>query len=349
MKKITTLSMMLFCSINFIIAQTTRTVDNSNGAGAQYSELQLAIDEAGTNDTLYVHASEINYGDVIINKPLTLIGFTHSSEDKNTLVNDIELVEGASGTRISGIRVTDDLFVDSVNQLTDLIFENNYVEDAIAFFGGGASDVLIRGCVVEYIGTFSTATSSAGCNFTNTLITNNIVNDAIVTLFPESVTIRNNVFLGANVDNYEADNFNQVVQNCVFLVRSNSGTELDINVDGVFYDNCLVFNVFETGTAAPLNGTDNITNEDPLFVSAPEFVSFDFAFNAQLDDYNLQVGSPAIGTGAGGVDIGLYDNINFVFNNFGLTPGVPIVNITDITDQVAPGAMVEVTIESSSN
>ena len=48
-------------------------------------------------------------------------------------------------------------------------------------------------------------------------------------------------------------------------------------------------------------------------------------------------------------DIGLYDNINFVFNNFGLTPGVPIVNITDITDQVAPGAMVEVTIESSSN
>lgn len=347
MKKITILSMMLFCSINFIVAQTVITVDNTVDANAQYSDLQDAIDNAGNNDVLYVHASEINYGDVTINKPLTLIGFAHSSEDKNTLVNDIELVDGASGTRISGFRITDDLFVNSSVTLTNLIYENNYIEDAISFFGEGASDVLIRGSVVEYIGSFSTASSSAGCNFTNTLITNNIVNDAIVTLFPESVTIRNNVFLRGNVDNYEADNFDQVVQNCVFLVRSNS--ELDINVDGVFYDNCLAYNVFETGTVAPLNGTDNIINQAPLFVSAPEFASVDFAFNAQLDDYNLQVGSPAIGTGAGGVDIGLYDNINFVFNNFGLTPGVPIVNITAITDQVAPGAMVEVTIESSSN
>ena len=97
------------------------------------------------------------------------------------------------------------------------------------------------------------------------------------------------------------------------------------------------------GNVDLLNGSNNLDNTNPLFVNVTDD-TFDATF-----DYNLQPGSDAIDAGALGVDIGLYDNAGFNFNNFGFTPGVPTVIITAITDQIAPGDNVEVTIQSSSN
>jgi hypothetical protein len=67
-------------------------------------------------------------------------------------------------------------------------------------------------------------------------------------------------------------------------------------------------------------------------------------------DFHLQAGSVAIGAGVNGEDLGIYDGVTpFLFNNFGFTAGIPTVTITAITEQVAPGDNIEVTIQSNSN
>jgi hypothetical protein len=82
--------------INYSVnAQNVITVDNSVGANAQYNDLQSAISAATNGATIYVHASEINYGDIDINKPITLIGFSHSSSDKKSMIDAIDLLDNA--------------------------------------------------------------------------------------------------------------------------------------------------------------------------------------------------------------------------------------------------------------
>ena len=72
-------------------------------------------------------------------------------------------------------------------------------------------------------------------------------------------------------------------------------------------------------------------------------------FDAYNDDYHLQAGSPAIGAGTDGEDIGLYNSSGYLFNMLGITYGLPSVNITNITQTVQEGEPLQVTIQASSN
>ena len=98
-----------------IKAQNVITVDNAVGSDAQYNDLQAAIDAASDNDILYIHASETTYGDITVNKKLTLIGFSHSDPNKSTLIDDISLGENASDSKFSGLHITEDFIIDNLN------------------------------------------------------------------------------------------------------------------------------------------------------------------------------------------------------------------------------------------
>lgn len=343
MKKATTLSLMFLLTSLFINAQTTITVDNSTGADADYDVLQDALDAATSGDIIYVHASETSYDDITIEKPITLIGFSHSSDDKESMIDAITLNSNASNVKISGFHITNDVNMsNSGTTLTNLIFENNFFDSVSDMFfnNGGATNVVIRGNVLNRIG--SNSTSSLANNYTNTIISNNIVNEDINVKFHESVTIENNIFLdnAINIRNHSDATGDLEVEDCIFYVSVNS--TYNPNDDGVVFNNCLSFN--DIGSVADLIGSNNDNNTDPLFVSAGNDI-----FEAAIDDYNLQAGSNALGTGVDGDNMGIYNNSSFVFNNFGFTAGVPVVTITGITTQVAPGGTVEVTIQSNSN
>lgn len=325
-------------------AQNVITVDNSVDANAQYDNLQDAIDAANSGDTIYVQPSETDYGNVTIDKSLTLIGYGHSNTLKNTLIEGIVLEDNASSSRFSGIYVFDEIECEnSITLIQDLVFENCRIDEfdfGNLTFYQGVNDVLIRGCVTRVISGYAT----------DMIITNNVIDTGNIGIYIggnyNSVTIRNNIFYRGNsgsqipIINSGNASGSITLQNCVFYDNRNNTT--DNNSAGVIFENCLTYNQGSGGVDL-LIGTNNLDNINPLFVDIDNI-----AFEAS-DDYNLQAGSPAIGAGALGVDIGLYDNQGFLFNNFGFTAGVPSVNITAITDQVAPGGMVEVTIESSSN
>ncbi|GAA4972705.1 hypothetical protein [Algibacter aquimarinus] len=325
----------------YVKAQNTITVDNSVGANAQYSDLQSAISAASNGDIIYVHASEINYGDITIDKSLSLIGFSHGDTDKKTLIDEITLLDNASNTRISGFFITNDLNANNNTvELNNIIIENNFFEDGIIYSGdayAGINQMIIRGNILYGIAT----STSIWSNFKNTIISNNIIRRWIYIKFHESVTIKNNIFLGryypVNQDSITGD---LEVQNCIFYESSSSLVNIDSS--GVLYQNCLTYNI-GSGSYNTINGTNNLNNQNPNFVSADD-ASYD-----STDDYNLQAGSPAIGNGVGGVDIGIYDGSAFTFNNFGYTNGIPTVKITDITDRIAPGANLSVTISTNAN
>lgn len=325
-------------------AQTVITVDNTEGADADYSDLQSAITNATSGDIIYVHASELNYLDITIDKPLTLIGFSHSDADKETMVRNIVFGQDASNVRITGLHITDDFIVNNPVMISNLVIENNLFDgptsSIIAFSGGGADNVIFRGNIIETMG--SNTTSPNANVVTNLVMANNIIRSTINVRFHESTTIENNIFIGEPIiNNISSDTGDLEIQDCIFYASSNS--IYDPNNDGIIFNNCLTYN--DLNGVANLVGNGNINDTDPLFVSAS-----DDTFDPFTDDYTLQGGSPALGMGVDSDDIGLYStNTNFTFNNLGFTAGIPIVTITAITSQIAPGGELSVTIQSNSN
>lgn len=340
MKKIITLSLLCLLVTFFLNAQTTYTVDNTTGSDADYDDLQSAINSVANGDILYVHASEVNYGDITIDKPITLIGFSHSDADKETMIDEVDLLDNASNVTLSGIRFTNSVNFNNDNtQVSNIILENNYFQSVI-YFGGDAlvTNMTIRGNVLDQIG----SNSFTWTKYTNAIISNNIINDDIYVFYHESVTIENNIFLnGSSVVNVDDETGDLAVQDCIFYTSSNS--IFNPNSVGVVFQNCLSYN--DLNAVTNLEGTNNVNDVDPMFVSAT-----DDTFDADLDDYHLQAGSPALTTGVSGDDMGIYStNTNFSFNNYGFTAGIPVVTITAITSQIAPGGTLEVTIQSNSN
>lgn len=333
-------ALLLTCLVK---AQNVIIVDNSVGANAQYSDLQSAISAASNGDIIQVHPSEINYGNITIDKELTLIGFGHSDIDKETKVADFVLAANASNVSISGFHITDDVYTNSSTTISNLTIENNIIDSVLLFnSAGGANSVIIRGNIIYQIGSGSTSTNSD--NYTNTIISNNIITYYIGLKNHQSITIKNNVFLSPH-NSYPVYNAGDAsgsitVQNNIFYY--NSSSVLNPDADGVIFENCLTYNI-GSGSLVALNGSNNLNNQNPNFVSAAD-TNFDAS-----DDYSLQGGSPASGSGVGGIDMGLYDGSAFTFNNFGYTNGIPTVKITNITDRIAPGATLSVTINTNAN
>ena len=319
-------------------AQTIITVDNTVGSNAEYSDLQTAIASSSPGDIIYVHPSETSYGVIIIDKELHLRGFSHSNANRVTFIERIEFGENGSNSSFSGLHITGNFIVEDLNTtLTGLVFENNIVDDNMLFLDAGVDGMIIRGNIIQEIGNILYQ------GYSNTIISNNIITWRINVENYQTITINNNLFISDNstavIRNF--GNGSITAQNNIIYVDVNNTT--DVNYTGVIFEYCLAYNM-GSGNMDPLNGTNNIINIDPLFVSA-----IDDNFDAYLDNYHLQAGSVAIDAGANGVDMGLYDAGPFVFNNFGYTNNLPTVEILDITNTIPLGGVIDVTIETKAN
>ena len=170
MKKITFTLLLSFALYSGINAQNIITIDNSTGSNAQFNDLQTAIASASSGDILYVHPSETNYGNIEIDKPLTLIGFSHSSADKQTLITDLTLNANASNVTVTGFRITDDLFISNGTPVNNVVLENNRFESSMVISNGGVDNLVVRGNVINTMG----SGSSTGETVTNGSITTHI-------------------------------------------------------------------------------------------------------------------------------------------------------------------------------
>lgn len=318
-------------------------VDNNVGTNADYTSLQAALDVAADNDTIYVQPSATSYGDIALNKPVTIIGRSHSEpSNRITKINTISINPNGSNTNLKGLNIF--LLQFGINGVSEDIIVEECRVSAIYFYPSGSSNILLRG---NYIGSIGSGNYSY---VTNLNISQNIITGFLSVRRPDSAIIMNNLFLSYNITNVGSTIGKLLIQNCMFITKSTNLAVLEIS--DAQLDNCLTYN-FGSGTydisadaaAENMITTNMLENTDPMFTQI-DLTSFSSLYSIE-NDYTLQAGSPAIGAGTNSEDIGIFGN-GYSFDTIGNPSGYPIVDILTSTSAVPENGNLSVTISAKS-
>ncbi len=341
-------------------AQTIRIADNNANRPTGpniYSSVQAAHDAAVAGDIVYVQPSLTSYGDLTINKQITLrgIGFNTGKDlAYNSILNNINLTNrvdntsNASGSTIEGL-VANDILIGTQTGSFSYTLQNILVNNCIvnrAFRASGyvsAQAITIRSCSIGIHfqlcnvtnllvhGNYLTGPGS-GCgrsafgfwngSLNNVIIANNIIAQAEsngihqASVSVNGLIITNNNFLGGNnisnsrfisgnlFCNFQSAIYDVIVSNNLFY-----GCAPNTSNTGPFERNVFTNNLsFGTtnnalppaGTGVGNTGSNNLVNQDPLFVNAP----YNTAYTTTMD-FRLQASSPAKNAGSDGTDIGI--------------------------------------------
>ncbi len=252
---------------------------------------------ASPGDTIYVVGSNFGYGDITINKKLTLIGPGYFLNENNQTHVDkktakferITIDAGANGTKLAGLsqhNVNKNIIIDA--EVDNIIVSNCLLTDVYLENDNGAvlNNITFEKCFIYSSG-----------------ITYNVNRNGIA----ENLVLKNNIIDGA-------------------LKIPNGST-------GIIAHNLFLKNTLETGTSSSFEFSDNIYlnqndnnfsiqplpnvsvhhnisltgafgNENDNF-AAPQGTLFVSDDNASTDgQYMLSENSPAKGTGSNGSDIG---------------------------------------------
>lgn len=303
-------------------------VDNNSNNPGVYSTIQTAQDAASAGDTLYIHGSPTQYSGGTINKPLVIIGEGALPNKIYKYKSDIyaltfgfnqNYTSNASGSKLFGCSINTIYLASGggsgnipVNNIT---IQRNYV--SILYFsagnGGntGHSGIIISNNIIQQLGYGSTGLIE------NSIFRNNIVGD-IVNLgnaTAGSWTFSNNLIYSGFSGCSSA-----LVSNNIFYKVSAGAAVSGLNYCTI--SNNLFFQA--DGTATPYtnssiisgtnSGSNNVLNLDPLFVQFPisnyiNFNSYSYTYPAETDppvNFHLRPGSPCIGTGSDGLEMGIY-------------------------------------------
>jgi hypothetical protein len=313
-------------------AQTPRIVLQGSGEPQVFSSIYDALAAAQPDDKLYFSGgSFLADTGFTLSIPLHFIGAGMHPDSTNvtgaTILttgtsDDFRFTTGASGSSFTGI---------------------HFDPDGELRYGTGASnddpvDMVFERCsfqVTMYLGSVETAASSSvfnECVFYHQLqgyggaatIDRCVFASASsgVNLFrPSGLILRNSVLLNCQFANSE----DAVVQNCVFTY---DGPPL-YQVSGVQITNCIINNDVMFSNSSGNAETGTIYNQLPADV----FVSETDNLYQFTDDLHLLPGSPGIGGGNDGTDIGLYGTSSpYKPGNVPYNPHYRQANIAPATD-----------------
>ncbi len=352
---------LLLYSILFFVARSANAtiwpVDNSGINPGALSNLQNVIDNyALSSDTIMVSGSPNSYGDISITKPLTIIGSGYNNlSGVNTIANYVHIQ--SSNVFFTGFNLTARIAFEASNapgnNLTNVTVER--CSSILSFFFEGGpfnnpylmQNITIRNTISENAALFiSQNTNHDWILFDSLIMENNIFYLPAFYNWGGNITgantiiVRNNLF--ANGDNGQNTN-------TLFFYRFTSTNFHDaILYNNIFYDcnptgsvNCTFMNnltygngtgnpqpfgaPFGTGSNDTLPGpvNNNIYSQDPAFVNYAPLQPFSYSL-----DFHLNPGSPCLGTGLGGTDIGIYGGL-YPFN-VGAGPDLPVVDFVNI-------------------
>lgn len=338
MKRIYTilLSAFIVC-VSYEVKATSWTVSNNPAIIAQFylgtNPLKAAVDSAEVGDTIYVHPSPNDYSSFHSNAPLAkkLVFFgggwnRYGVDDHQTRIDYINMTSQASGCVFDGF-----FFLASTND--------------VSIVANDADDITIRNCRFD-ISDFSEeaiSTSGACVNWSiiNCIFTGDDDTEHGIVLGTDDFDfiIQNCIFRGAAIEN--ASNTSIHVRNCAFLYLDSNTLVGLLNCSYTNVDNCIWANipvntctscVFNNnlsfgcgGTCSFLNsgstGFNNLEGVDPTLV----FTSWPGSSFSVTNDLRLIEGSPGIGAGNDGTDIGVFGGpFPFVWGtNYSGSPKTP--------------------------
>lgn len=330
-------------------AQTIYTADNNPGApgGANTftgsTALTDAIAAASAGDIIHVTRSAIAYEAVTVDKQLSIFGIGLNPDiDGNTFssIPTITIADPvASGTRLSGLNIFTQVALGGVaGTLMNLLIENSrirWIQHADATTS--LANIIIRNNVIG--SGFSTNEEKidliAG-SIANIVIANNVLyhtnstgNHGVITA-SNNTSVENNLFIGSSNGAYyafEAFSGNSVKNNIFYGLRP---TGISGFANNTFENNISYATGADTfSTSGGNTSTNNITSENPLMTNVPSGASIDYS----TFDPTLQVGSPCIGTGEGGTDMGVFGGTSPMSLEGTLIPTIQSITLPSIIVQ----------------
>lgn len=288
MKALTLLSS-LACSS--VLHATIHTVSNVATQPAQFATVDDAIAAAAATDTIYITGSATPYAAFTFDKPLTIIGAGYANSGLESNVNVVYFTSGSSGSRLSGLVVSGNIYPDANSSTNvDIVIERcNF--GYLSIYGYALNGLVVRNCV--FYG-FTVAAS-----WTNVLVTNNLITGGISgpgTPIP-SVLITNNTFVSASQQLALAGFNAAIISNNIFW----GNTPVDAGMQYCAFSNNITYQTSNDALPYGTNaGSGNYIGVDPLFVNAPD------QSGVLTYDYHLQAGSPGHNGGTDGTDVGIY-------------------------------------------
>lgn len=313
------------------------TVDNTPNSPGQYTDLQAAIDESASGDTILIHGSGTSYGTVTIGKKLTLIGegaLPDQQMPMETIIDDINLrnfletSDNASESAFIGLKINRMYFLSGQGAgiLSGIYIYRNIISFMIipADSRGGASVYATQNILSRIDG--STGTSEVHRKFTNSVFTNNIIIQQGFGTYSNSGSgnnqLSNNIFVYNTAGPAHVGSSGDTFTNNIFYYDrgSYSGDIVWTGGNSTFTNNLF----YSTGLTeanddfSRINGypNDNLFGLDPMFVSidysGPSIDQYTYLFPADgpFINYHLQESSPGKNYGTDGKDIGIYGGPN---------------------------------------
>lgn len=297
--------------LNFTVAfSQVKTISNALNSPTQYTNLQMQIDSANNGDTIYVHPG--TYGNIRLNKRLTLIGTGFNPQGQYTTTANISAVTldkfvpttSSTGSKFIGLNIG------YINQLSTEQFQiDSILIERCRITTSSSSYVLgnywtFRNNLFYWTGT----TGNVDVNFYSYILFENNIFHAPNGSFQIKNSNKNTVFFLNNIFTGHYDNIAQFFnvsyarfENNIFFGKSPYQATNSDFAKNIFYGSV------NNSINPTSNGVGNIT-ADPQFTSMP--ITNDMYQFAYTNDYRLKTTSPGRNAGTDGTDIGIFGGQN---------------------------------------
>lgn len=283
-------------------AQVPRIVLQGNGAPQVFASIYDAVAAAQPDDKLYFSGGTfLADSGLTLTIPLHFIGAGMHPDSSNVTMPTVLVTNGsadfvfntsASGSSFTGIAFNPggELYygTDGTNDdAVDMFFERcSFKWFRLGWVEPSTSSTVFEECVF-----FDGSAGYGG----SAVMDRCVVQGGPLNIFrPTGLTLRNSVVLGQRLQN----SGNSIVQNCVFTY---GGAPL-WQVGGVQITNCII----NSGAMFSNSGGNTETNTIYDQTPAMTFVNESDGYYQFTDDLHLLPGSPGVGAGNDGTDIGLY-------------------------------------------
>jgi hypothetical protein len=308
-----------------------------------YTTLQAAHDAASSGDIIYLEPSGISYGDLTCVRPLTIIGngyFLQQNaglqlDTREAIIGNLYFNNGSAGSRVTGCVIQASYLIVNASNITiernqlnvntyigynpptgvtntvsGIVIRQNYVTSGLVLYPVSNTTVSNVNITNNIFATGSISTSGQYTRMSNILISNNVIGTL------------------AGTSQYTIDVDNAVIKNNI-LTYTGTGVSFTPR------NNAYSYNISGNAAFGTANGNQQNVSPANLFVGGT--ASTDGAFQ-------LRAGSPAIGTGESGTDVGAFG---------GALPyrlsGIPNVPTIYQYNQSVSGNTLNATISTRSN
>jgi hypothetical protein len=197
MKQFRFLSTVVLLTLSSNLFAGVFTVNNANPSPGQYNTFAAAVVAASTGDTLMVSGTDISYGNVTMNKALTVIGpgwvVSGGGISRVAIFGTITFSE--SGSRFIGLRAAS---ITSVNAglalLSDIIIQRCIIDVSVNAAAEDWENCNIEGCVFSEWNGYNITSANSSVIITASVIRNNVFNGFLY--YVTNSDISNNIFLG---------------------------------------------------------------------------------------------------------------------------------------------------------